>query len=218
MFIVIEGVDGCGKGTQVDLLSRAIGAVPVKYPDRATPLGRLVNRWLHGEIGLGLATPQAPPPPYAPGTPWWTPAAEEDEALALQGLLLANKIEVQGRLQSLLRSGARIVADRYSPSAVAYGSADGLSTQWLTRSHEGLLPADLNVLLDVRADVALQRIAGRVNDDSYGGVKERIERAGEAYRVMALDDPAHWLVFNGTRPADEIAANILVAVKARFGI
>jgi hypothetical protein len=53
MFIDFEGIDGCGKGTQVE---RAVGylrqafskATSLKYPDRTTPIGKLIDAYLKG--------------------------------------------------------------------------------------------------------------------------------------------------------------------------
>ncbi len=55
-FIVIEGVDGAGKRTQTDLLTRALEArnIPLArfgFPRYESTFGQLVARFLNGEFG-----------------------------------------------------------------------------------------------------------------------------------------------------------------------
>ena len=54
--IVIEGMDGSGKTTQIDLLMKRFdeekkGAVVLDFPNYSTPTGKIVRRYLDGEFG-----------------------------------------------------------------------------------------------------------------------------------------------------------------------
>ena len=54
--IVIEGMDGSGKTTQIDLLMKGLerekkGAVVLDFPNYTTPTGKIVRRYLDGEFG-----------------------------------------------------------------------------------------------------------------------------------------------------------------------
>ncbi|GHU45640.1 thymidylate kinase [Clostridia bacterium] len=54
MFCVIEGLDGVGKSTQLELLkTRVSGAEFLSFPDYDSESGRLITRYLSGEFGAG---------------------------------------------------------------------------------------------------------------------------------------------------------------------
>jgi dTMP kinase len=206
MFIVFEGTDGCGKGTQSERLARCIGAVLMKSPDRTTEIGSLIDRWLKGE--LTLATRESDPDTIGY-------ADSADAGLALQALFLANKVEVQPMIEEAIRTNGRLVMDRWITSAVAYGGADGVSTSYLWGAAQSLIQPDLSFLLDVSVDTSLARIAHRVNDDSYGRVKARIEKARHLYVNHARGNPDTWAVIDGEQPADKVEAAVLTALAQR---
>lgn len=45
-FIVFEGIDRCGKSTQVDLLGKALNAKNIRFPDRTSAIGVMINSYL----------------------------------------------------------------------------------------------------------------------------------------------------------------------------
>ena len=206
MFVVLEGLDASGKSTQAEILAKSVGAVQFKYPNRRSPLGRIIDRWLRGQVTLSRVT--------RGGNGQIVTATEDPDAyLALQGLLLANKVEVQESLLHALRGNhGWVVADRYTPSARAYGTADGLDDAWLEESHRPLIEPDLYILLDVTVDEAIRRKGGVA--EHYEANRERLERAWKKYRDMATSDRGkhQWEVVNSMKPKDEVARNILIAI------
>ena len=198
--VALEGIDGCGKSTQARALADVLGARLTHEPG-ATPLGASLRRL--------LLSPDTPPP---------TPRAE-----AL--LMAADRAEHVARvLEPALAAGEWVVTDRYAASTLAYqGWGRGLGAQelaplvsWATAG----LAADLSVLVDV--DVALA--AARRGDAGDAGA-DRLERLGpefaarvrEGFLAQAQADPAHWFVVDGSRPAGEVTAHIVEAVRARLG-
>jgi dTMP kinase len=45
-FIVVEGLDRAGKSTQVAGLAKALNARSIKFPDRTTPIGKMIDNYL----------------------------------------------------------------------------------------------------------------------------------------------------------------------------
>lgn len=209
MLIVLEGIDRSGKGTHAKRLAERLGAALMKYPARHTPIGRLIDGWLHGTIELGQ---------YVDGT--FAKASWYNNALAGQALLLANKIEIEAGLRERLRMNGRVVSDRYTPSAFAYGAADGLDRDWLVESHRELIRPDLCILLDITAEESMAR-KGRPEDEAYDGDVGRLTRARDHYLDIAkhgTNVPGPWTVIDAMRPLDMVAADIDSTVSATFGV
>jgi dTMP kinase len=215
MFVVIEGIDGCGKGTQVDLLAQHLAkafrqVTTLKYPDRTSPIGKLIDQWLHGTMALGTN----PDSVYG----LMNPALPLDQALANQALLLANKIEVQHHLLHAFECG-HVVADRYTPSGIAYGAADGLDFDYLyDHHHMPLFQPDLYILLDMPVAESFTRRP--VREEAYEANVERVARARDFYLKLA-DLPAEqdrWLVLDGTKSKNTLHTQIADAVEYLYEV
>jgi dTMP kinase len=163
-FIVLEGVEGCGKSTHVRLLDGWLSAhgrphVVTREPG-GTPLGEQVR-------GVLLDS-------------------EEVAARAELLLMLAARAALVDEVVTpALGRGEIVIADRYEMSSLAYqGGGRGLSwdeVRGLNSFATGGLRPDLTILLDVPASISAERRHGRPG----GG--DRIERAGAAFhgRVAA---------------------------------
>ena len=197
--IALEGIDGSGKSTQARALAEVLGARLTHEPG-ATPLGILLR-------GLLLA-PDAPSP--SPRTEALLMAADRAEHVALV-------------VEPALATGEWVVSDRYAGSTMAYqGYGRGLPVAELARlsawASQGLA-ADLSVLVDVSVETAAARLAG------LPGGADRMERLGtvfaarvrDGFLAQAAEDPTHWVVVDGSRPAEAITAHIVEAVHERLG-
>lgn len=105
-FIVLEGIDGSGKHTQMDLLvrallSRGVELAQVGFPNYDGFFGKLVARFLNGDFGRL----EAVDPHFS--------------ALLYAG----DRLESKPQLESELSEGKTIVADRYIASNLAHQGA-----------------------------------------------------------------------------------------------
>ena len=139
-FIVFEGVDRCGKTTQVGLLvkhlmSLGLAAVAMRFPDRTTLVGDLINRYLQSNSEL------------------------DDRAVHL--LFSANRWESAPQLEKyLLQEQMTVVCDRYAYSGVAFSSAKpSLANDlgWCQACDIGLPAPDAVIFLDLTQDEAEKR-------------------------------------------------------------
>lgn len=108
-FIVLEGVDRCGKTTQCallvkHLLSLSIAALAIRFPDRTTAVGKVIDQYLRSA-------------PVMDGKR----GAVDDRAVHL--LFSANRWESIPSILETLSQGVHIVCDRYAYSGVAFSSA-----------------------------------------------------------------------------------------------
>ncbi|KAH6584511.1 hypothetical protein BASA61_007411 [Batrachochytrium salamandrivorans] len=134
--IVVEGGDRCGKTTQCaallkNLLLHGINAMAIKFPDRMSETGKLIDQYLKGTTDV------------------------DDHAVHL--LFSANRWESMSHIRSLLEAGTTLVVDRYAYSGAAYSAAKGLDLKWCMSPDMGLLKPDLVIYLDLDPEVAAKR-------------------------------------------------------------
>ncbi len=133
MLISIDGIDGCGKSTQVALLADRIGAERIR---QISP-----SRW-----GRTLRSTLAPT--LAQQLAWFT----ADRAS------LVDRLEAAASSPD-----THLISDRSYLSGIAYQSYDsGLSPRFLEELNRAIVPEyDLQVFLHVPVEQALSRIAQR---------------------------------------------------------
>ncbi len=195
LFVALEGPDGSGKSTQLQLLARKIEGVglPVlttREPG-GTPLGERVRELL-------LASDFAP----EPATELFLFEAARAE--------LVSKV-----ILPTLAAGKHVLCDRFSASTVAYqGYGLGLDMDIIASVNrlatQGLEP-DIYILLDVPPELGLRRKRGAVNriDERQLSFHSRV-RAG--YLEMASKDPSRWLVFDGSQAPEQLASQVWEAI------
>ncbi len=193
--IAFEGGEGCGKSTQAERLAVRLGAVLTREPG-GTAVGARIRELL-----------------LDPSTEGLHPRAE-----AL--LMAADRAQhVHEVVRPALESGRDVVTDRYAGSSIAYqGAGRGLDPAEI-RDLSGWATArlwpDLTVLLDVPLEVTSSRLDRELDrfEREDGGFHERLL---DGFRVQARDDPARWVVIDGTRSVDDVAALVFAAVDERL--
>jgi dTMP kinase len=190
MFVTFEGLDGCGKTTQVRLLAASlrkdgVDVVSTREPG-GTPLGEEIRDLvLHGDH---IA-------------PW-----------AETALYLAARAQhVEQVIRPALERGATVLCDRYLDTSAAYqGGGRELGVETVLELNllavGGLVP-DRTFLVDIDVETALARL---------GDKRDRIElaeaefwpRVVDAYRRLAARYPERYVVLDGRRSIDDIAEEI----------
>jgi dTMP kinase len=189
--IAFEGLDQSGKQTQAELLRDALKADGhksrlVSFPDYGTSIGEEIARALQGERE------------YGPDV--------------MQLLYVANRYERKPDLVRWLEGGLMLVCDRYRASSIAYGEAFGLDPEWLTDMQKFLPAPLLTIVLDIAPETAVKRKA--VDRDRYERDLALLARVRESYRRQAA--APGWLIIDGERSKDAIAADVLTAVQQRL--
>ncbi len=194
-FLVLEGIDGCGKTTQLEALAAWLPASGL-MPDGA----RLIVTREPGGTPLGLALRQLllhPPGEAAPGS--------TAELL----LYAADRAQhVDALIRPALAAGHWVLSDRFSGSTAAYqGHGRGLSLALIEQLEQvataGLQP-DLTLWFDLPLAESRRRRGQRPAD--------RIEASGEAFleRVLAgfarLAQERQWQRVDAQAPVAEVTA------------
>jgi len=135
-------------------------------------------------------------------------APSQAEPLALQALMTLNRLELVPTIRAHLSAGRTVVLDRYWPSGVAYGAADGLDATWLEMVHELLPQPDLMLLVDLDPKLSVERRPERA--DAYEADQGRLERAHHAYMKLwqshCLD--GRWHIIEGDAPLEQVQRSI----------
>jgi dTMP kinase len=191
--IVIEGIDGAGKGTQADLLvramqDRAIPCLRFSFPRYESSFGHLIARFLNGDFGP-------------------LPAVDAHFSALLYA---GDRFEAKPELEAALKSGATIIMDRYIGSNLAHQAARVAFEEraefiaWLRHLEYGIygLPSeDLVVYLRVSAQEG-HRLVGLKSTRSYTDRKRDLQESDVAHlkeAALVYDDLAeqeNWVTIN----------------------
>jgi len=200
VFVCFEGGEGAGKSTQAraldDWLTGEGYPTVLTFEPGDTEVGRLLRR-----IVLDPATGEL---------------SHRTEAL----LYAADKAEhVDTVVQPALDRGEVVITDRYVDSTLAYQGAgrdlDPGELEWVARWATADLHPHLTVVLDVEPEHGLGRFAER--DRIEGESADFHARVRTAFLTMAAADTQHYLVLDGRRPVQEIAAAVRERVAPLLG-
>jgi dTMP kinase len=201
VFVVVEGVDGCGSTTHSRLLAKSLRStgreVTLTCEPTAGPIGGLIRQILQRRV----SGPK--------GFSWSTMAL----------LFAADRLDhLDSEILPALREGGIVVSDRYDLSSLAYQSATAPEAQaaipWIREMNARALRPHVTVVIDVPSDVAEERRKNR------GGVEEVFENSALQERLVAIYAHAESLVpgdhvvhVSGVGDPGEVSARILAAVR-----
>lgn len=188
LFIVVEGLDRSGKSTQCAHLAACLNqsgfpAKVIRFPDRSTPIGEVINKYLTGELSL------------------------DDHAIHL--LFSANRWELAASIVDDVTSGTTIIADRYYYSGCVYSAAKdvpGLNLDWARRSEAGLPAPDVCIFLDLPEAEAEKR--GGYGQEKYETI-EMQRKVRKLFDAMMKTGEDHFRVVDATRSPGSVAYAIL---------
>jgi len=205
LFVVVEGIDGCGSTTHAKLLARAIknrGAEVVLTCEPSTgPIGSMIRQVLQRRLFVPDA---AGPRNFA----WSTMAL----------LFAADRMDhLDSTVAPALRAGSVVISDRYDLSSLAYQSVTAHTGSdaipWIRELNTQALRPDLTIVIDVPAEVAEERRRTR------GGVEEMFEARELQARLATVYAKAEELVPNdrvlhvpGVGDVNEVASRVFETV------
>jgi len=202
IFIVLEGIDGAGKSTQIAAIERLVRAhgreVLTTREPGGSPLAERIRELL---LAIDGAAPCA-----------------EAELL----LLFAARVQhLHECIRPALNAGKVVVCERFTCSTYAYqGHGRGLDGELIATLERRLLNdcrVDLTILLDLPVEAALRRLhaTGKSNDRFHHEPRAFLDAVHAGYRSLNRQhqgDP-HWQVIAADAPMDTVATHIATALQ-----
>lgn len=203
-FFSLEGIDGSGKSTQIDMLIRSLESEGYEVVKLREPGGARISERIR-ELLLD---------------PAFKGVMADDTELLLYNAARAQVIaEI---IRPALAAGKVVIADRFAWSTYAYqGFARGLGAEKVQRLTEltcGDCFPELTVVMDISVECSRTRTAkrGEAPDRLESEKAEFFERVREGYLSAAREYPDCVVALNAERTPDEIFADLLKVVKAKL--
>ena len=198
-FITFEGIDGCGKSTQVKMLVEALNSVEkntilVREPGGTTISEEIREILLHRHL---------------------SDISDRTEALLMTGSRAQLTYEI---VMPNLINGKNVVADRFYDSTLAYqGGGRNLDLGWLIKLNNFAayeLEPDVTFLVDILPEEASKRKSKE---------EDRIERAGielqtlvrNTYLELSIKFKERFVVIDGHETIENIHTSILDELRRR---
>ncbi|PGH27150.1 thymidylate kinase [Polytolypa hystricis UAMH7299] len=160
--IVVEGLDRAGKSTQCarlvqTLQERGHTAKYIRFPDRTTTIGKMINEYLAGNAQI------------------------DDHSIHL--LFSANRWEAAAKIEEDIANGINVIVDRYCYSGAVYSAAKdnpNLSLRWAWQPEIGLPRPDIWLFLNISPEEAAKR-------GGYGTERYENDKHQSRVRQLFLD-------------------------------
>ncbi len=194
--IAFEGLDGCGKSTQLERLAtrlRAAGCdvVTTREPTEF-PSGQRIREMARS-------------------------GKELDPEEELRWFVEDRRVHVAEIIAPALRADQILLTDRYYLSTVAYQGARGLDYQQILADSEAEFPTpDLVVLLELDPQKAIERV--RVRGSEIEGVFERRAFLARVALIFDALDCSYLKRVSGDGEQSQVEATIAERVREQLGL
>lgn len=204
LFITFEGIDGCGKSTQIDkaaeyLKEKGIPFILTREPG-GTPLAEKIR-----DVILS------------------TENGEMKNSCELLLYLSARAQHVEEKIKPALEKGITVLCDRYQEATFAYqGFGRGYPLdllQQLNRFATGGLDPLKTFIFDITVECAVERLkkTGKAPDRVEKNPKEFHKKIRGGYLALASAHPERIRLLQGDRPVDEIFNEVKRDLDVLFG-
>jgi dTMP kinase len=201
MFISLEGIEGCGKTTQIRQLSAYFEERGHPYIVTREPGGTAIGEKIRSIL--------------------LDPASKDMHPVAELLLYMADRAQhIHKLITPCLSEGKIVLCDRYFDATVVYqGFARGLDTRFIFDLHRIIfqdLKPDLTLLLDLPPRIGLARAWHAIDGGSRSGTESRFEKetihfhdkVRDGYLELARLEPKRFKIIDASRPMDEVQSDI----------
>ncbi len=194
MFISIEGIEGVGKSTNIDVMVRRIEEAGFRVLTTREPGGTPLAEELRDIVQHRSDEPIP-------------------EIAELLMIFAARSLNVNNVILPALEAGTWVVSDRFTDSSRAYqGGGRGIPLETIDRIadwvHGDTWP-DLTVLLDAPVEIGMQRAGDRSSPDRFEQERhDFFQRVRECYLQIAANESERFVVVDTTQPLDDVKQQV----------
>jgi dTMP kinase len=199
-FFVFDGIDGCGKSTQLDraakrLADEGYAVVSTREPG-GTPLAEKIRSII-----------------LSPDNKEMAPECE----LLLYGA--ARGQHVREKIEPSLQRGAIVLCDRFELATFSYqGFGRSIPLERLRRINAiatGGCAPDLTFVFDIPVAAAFKRLSvmNKAQDRLEQEDSAFFERVAEGFRTLAAEDPSRIVLLDAQQPVEELADAVYRRIK-----
>ena len=207
-FITFEGIEGCGKSTQIERLAKRLAKLEKNVVQLREPGGTAIGEAIRETVK------------HPPGD---DPISPDTELL----LMNASRAQlVQQVIRPALANDYVVLCDRFYDSSLAYqGYGRGLDLAKVQRAIDlavGETKPDVTLLLDIPLEVSADRVARRQSET--GESNDQFDRSGDRFFKRVLDgfhalteaEPQRYRIINANQPPDAVSDEIWGTLKDQF--
>src|SRR3954469_19362464 len=192
LFIAFEGIDGCGKSTQVKLLAEKLIQEGHKVYTTCEPTDGPIGVLIRNIFGHKM----------------------EADHRTIAGLFIADRLDhLLNKSNGILKKmeeGYTVITDRYYFSSYAYHGVH-MDMNWVIEANSlsaDLLRPDLNIYIDITPEVSMERLAARKTSIELYETSENLRQVRQKYleamELLKTDEQIY--VTDGNRSLELIAA------------
>jgi dTMP kinase len=202
LFIAFEGIDGCGKSTQVKLLAKQLELHGYKVYSTFEPTDSAIGSIIRNIFSHKM----------------------EADHKTIAALFVADRLDhllnKSNGILKKLEEGYTVLTDRYYFSSYAYHSVH-MSMDWVISANvmsAELLRPDLNIYIDIEPSLSMERIAkGRSSTELYESL-DNLTKVRENYLTAfaRLSSTEKIISLDGNRDQQLIATDIWKEIQNQF--
>lgn len=190
-FIVIEGLDGSGQTTQVELLrnfflKKGYKVLLTKEPTKNSETGKKIRKIINTTSGK----------------------KRKDFHARLQELFAKDRlVHLKSKILPALKKGKVVISDRYFFTSFAYGVAKGVRFKWLVKINDKFLLPDLTFILKTSPQVCVSRIKKRAKKRTFFEERKHFAKASKTFQTLPKKFKNVYMI-NGEKPIKEVFAQV----------
>jgi len=195
LFIVFDGIDGCGKSTQLAHAAEKLTKDGRTVVTTREPGGTDISEKIRSVI-----------------------LSSDNGAIVNECELLlyaaARAQHVREKIVPALERGSLVLCDRFDCATFAYqGYGRKISLPLLTTINAiaaGGVQPDLTFIFDISVDAAFARLSDmkKSRDRLESGGKDFFSRVAEGYRTIALQHPEKFVLLEATLPVEKLGERV----------